>query len=368
MVRNIAIEDTLKRLQKTYRQVKTSAVSLHKNIVRWWLKQDDNEQRAIVQRGVAGTVSAFAALAVLPYISNGYEQNRADADIRLAAIAINSNDTTLEALADTSGVADILQHSWLRTVEYSIEREPDAALARTASYERDVAAVQTIIEDRITSFDEADGVAREHKCLSQAVYYEAGFEPTAGKLGVAEVIMNRVADHRYPNSVCEVVFQGATRTTGCQFTFTCDGALRREPDAEKWKAAEAVASHVLMDLHEKRTGSATHYHANYVDPVWNAGLMRTTKIGAHIFYRFPRGSEWANIQDAIDRKRATLALRRQLIASRERAEKANADAVAAGYTTVVPGNSLKAIRTVSASDTDRLNAAQLGSSGLAPAP
>lgn len=362
------IRNFVDRVLEQFKQLRERGLKLRKKSALWWLKKSDHEQRAFFQQGAAISACAVVMSVLLPNIEANYVEKRADARTFLAAQAITSTDSALAALAETKPVANLLEHSWLRTVEYSIERAPTAALTRTASYERDFAALQTTIEDRAGSFDKAEGLASEYKCLTQAVYYEAGFEPTAGKLAVAEVIMNRVADHRYPNSVCEVVFQGATRSTGCQFTFTCDGALGRKPDAEKWKAAEAVASHVLMNLHETRTGSATHYHANYVDPVWNAGLMRTTKIGAHIFYRFPRGSEWANIQEAVDRKRATLALRRQVIASRERVAKANAEALEAGYTTVRPGDTLKAIRTVSTSETDRLNAAQLTSAAVAPAP
>jgi hypothetical protein len=112
------------------------------------------------------------------------------------------------------------------------------------------------------------------------------------------VISNRVRDHRYPDSVCGVVFQGATRTTGCQFTFTCDGALGRKPKGTAWEQAQEIAAHVLMNLAEDRTGGATHYHATYVDPVWSAGLIKTDKIGLHVFYRFPRGSEWAQVRSA----------------------------------------------------------------------
>ena len=59
-----------------------------------------------------------------------------------------------------------------------------------------------------------------------------------------------------------------------------------------------------MDLNERQTGAATHYHATYVDPIWNVGLVRTRKIGAHIFYRFPRGSEWVQARNAVAQKRA----------------------------------------------------------------
>ena len=148
---------------------------------------------------------------------------------------------------------------------------------------------------------------RQKQCLATAIYYEARSETTAGQLGVAEVIVNRVNDHRYPNSICDVVYQGATRTTGCQFTFTCDGAMNKAPRGAKWDKAQTIAAHVMMDLNERKTGGATHYHATYVNPVWNSGLIKTSKIGLHIFYRFPRGSEWSV---ASARQSARLAQRR----------------------------------------------------------
>jgi len=59
-----------------------------------------------------------------------------------------------------------------------------------------------------------------------------------------------------------------------------------------------------MNLNEERTGGATHYHATYVDPIWSAGLIKTDKIGLHIFYRFPRGAEWAQVRQNYNNKRA----------------------------------------------------------------
>src|SRR5688572_1678743 len=70
-------------------------------------------------------------------------------------------------------------------------------------------------------------------CLADAIYYEAGFEPVAGQRAVAQVVVNRVRDRNFPKSVCGVVFQGAERKTGCQFTFTCDGSMNRRPPKPK---------------------------------------------------------------------------------------------------------------------------------------
>jgi len=127
---------------------------------------------------------------------------------------------------------------------------------------------------------------RAVRCLTQAIYYEAALEPTEGQEAVAQVVLNRVRDPNYPNTVCGVVFQGAERVTGCQFSFTCDGALSQAPAAWAWKRAEAVAVRALNGQVATRVGTATHYHADYVHPWWAPTLLKIDQIGAHIFYRW----------------------------------------------------------------------------------
>ena len=124
------------------------------------------------------------------------------------------------------------------------------------------------------------------KCLTQAVYYEAGFEPIAGRRAVAQVVLNRAAHPAFPKSVCGVVYQGVNRPV-CQFSFTCDGSLNRRPNPAAWKEAEAVALAALSGYVEASVGYSTHYHANYVSPYWAPKLVKITQIGAHIFYRWP---------------------------------------------------------------------------------
>ena len=80
--------------------------------------------------------------------------------------------------------------------------------------------------------------------------------------------------------------------------------MNRAPRGRNWDTSQKVAAHVLMNLNEERTGGATHYHATYVDPIWSAGLIKTDKIGLHIFYRFPRGAEWAQVRQNYNNKRA----------------------------------------------------------------
>lgn len=126
-------------------------------------------------------------------------------------------------------------------------------------------------------------------CLAQAIYYEAGNESDEGQRGVAQVILNRVRHPAFPTSVCGVVYQGSTRPTGCQFTFTCDGSLNRRPDLAGWDRARRVAADALAGNVASSVGYATHYHANYVLPTWAGQLAKTDVIGAHLFYRWGGG-------------------------------------------------------------------------------
>lgn len=128
--------------------------------------------------------------------------------------------------------------------------------------------------------------ARALECLSQAVYYEAAREPQLGQEAVAQVVLNRMRHPAYPKSVCGVVYQGAARATGCQFTFTCDGSLRWAPEPGLWRRARAVAERALDGYVHKGVGSATHYHAAYVSPYWAPTLVKMTQVGQHIFYRW----------------------------------------------------------------------------------
>ena len=123
-------------------------------------------------------------------------------------------------------------------------------------------------------------------CLASAVYYEAGNQDTDGERAVAQVVLNRVRHPAFPNSVCGVVYQGSTRATGCQFTFTCDGSLSRQPDADGWRRAYKVAEDALSGSVYAPVGWATHYHADYVVPTWASSMAKNAIVGAHIFYRW----------------------------------------------------------------------------------
>lgn len=139
----------------------------------------------------------------------------------------------------------------------------------------------------ILSREDAVAYTTALDCMAVAIYYEAGFESAVGREAVAQVILNRVRHPLYPKSVCGVVFQGSERTTGCQFSFTCDGALTRVPNPGLLAEARAIAEKALAGAVEPTVGWSTHYHAQYVFPYWGPKLAKTAMIGAHIFYRFP---------------------------------------------------------------------------------
>jgi spore germination cell wall hydrolase CwlJ-like protein len=134
---------------------------------------------------------------------------------------------------------------------------------------------------------DAEDRDRALTCLTQAVYYEAASEGVDGGRAVAQVVLNRMRHPGYPSSVCGVIYQGSDRTTGCQFTFTCDGSLLRAPIESLWNRSRKIAEEALGGRVFAPIGHATSYHADYVLPYWADALDKTVQIGRHIFYRLP---------------------------------------------------------------------------------
>ena len=123
-------------------------------------------------------------------------------------------------------------------------------------------------------------------CLTTAIYFEARSESQLGQLAVATVILNR-AKASNSSSICGVVYKGASHLNACQFSFACDSKADLVDDVRAWKAALDVTALALSDDMKGRmqtVATATHYHADYVDPYWAKSLTRLTKIGRHIFY------------------------------------------------------------------------------------
>jgi len=183
--------------------------------------------------------------------------------------------------------------------------------------------------------------ARALECLTSAVYYEAGSETADGQKAVAQVVLNRVRHPAFPSSVCAVVYQGSTRATGCQFTFTCDGSLARRPSIDGWNRASRIAQAALTGAVYAPAGFATHYHADYVVPYWASSLAKNAVVGAHIFYRWAGG--WgrpaAFTKLYAGREPDTQALRTAAMAAE--AAQAAAPAAAIEIVAALPGAELK---------------------------
>jgi hypothetical protein len=129
---------------------------------------------------------------------------------------------------------------------------------------------------------------RARDCLAAAMIYEAG-DDGDGQRAVGQVVLNRVRHPAFPKTVCGVVFQGSDRRTGCQFTFTCDGALNRRYSDAAWDRARGVAEGELGGLVDKRVGLATHYHTDWVVPYWSETLDKLVAVETHLFFRWKGG-------------------------------------------------------------------------------
>ena len=142
-------------------------------------------------------------------------------------------------------------------------------------------------------------MAEQAKCLALNIYYEARGSSLADKAAVADVVLNRVLDHRYPDTICEVVHQGEQKPSWkdpnvmvmvrnrCQFSWYCDGKSDNPKDMDRWHEAQAIAWG-MIDFNKYRgiTEGATHYHATYVEPRWASSLHMVGTIGSHIYYRW----------------------------------------------------------------------------------
>ncbi|MEG3172834.1 cell wall hydrolase [Sphingomonas sp. ZB1N12] len=169
---------------------------------------------------------------------------------------------------------------------------PDDISAKMATATPEAAAMPAVAPPFVTSNSVVDA-NRAAECLTAAVYYEARSQSVEGQRAVAQVVLNRVRDRAFPNSVCGVVYQGAERRTGCQFSFTCDGSMNRARELGAWDRARAVAAAALGGSVFAPVGAATSFHTTSILPWWASSLARITTVGAHVFYRWQGALERA---------------------------------------------------------------------------
>jgi spore germination cell wall hydrolase CwlJ-like protein len=169
--------------------------------------------------------------------------------------------------------------------------EPLELLETTPDRARAINAAIPLIPGRVTPArpfrfaGSAEDRANARACLASAAWYEAGDDPV-GQPAVVQVVLNRLRHPAYPKTICGVVFQGSERRTGCQFSFSCDGAMARRPSEAAWKRAEGVADKALTGFVDKRVGNATHYHTDWVVPYWSGTLDKIAQVGTHLFFRW----------------------------------------------------------------------------------
>ena len=135
--------------------------------------------------------------------------------------------------------------------------------------------------------------------LAAVGYYDSVLHDVAVQRAVDQVVLNRLRHPAFPKTVCGVVFQGSERATGCQFTFTCDGAMTRTPSDAAWKRAREVAGAALTGKVDKTVGWATHYHTDWVVPYWSASLDKVARQGTHLFFRW---TGWWGTASAFNRR------------------------------------------------------------------
>ena len=134
--------------------------------------------------------------------------------------------------------------------------------------------------------------ADEVECLALNIYHEARNQPTAGKLAVAQVTLNRVKHDRFPNTICGVVYQGYYLNNNpikhkCQFSWWCDGKSDQPREIQSWNYALMLARHMHEGIFDNIdvVKDATHYHAVYVKPYWTKEKKKVKVIADHIFYK-----------------------------------------------------------------------------------
>ena len=134
---------------------------------------------------------------------------------------------------------------------------------------------------------------KQQSCLARGIYFEARGEPVKGQAAVSQVILNRVRNPHYPNSICGVVYQNQHWYNRCQFSFACDRIKDRINNKKLYRQAQHIALETTNNrIWFPQVGSSTHYHATYVAPKWRKKMKRVGRIGLHIFYR-TYGGGWS---------------------------------------------------------------------------
>lgn len=152
-------------------------------------------------------------------------------------------------------------------------------------------APDPLTEPEVQAVDPAGTAPLEEPitCLSRTLYWEAKGQPGPDMEAVANVVMNRLAHEGFPNSVCEVVTEGAEHSP-CQFSWWCDGRPDAVEEEEAYEVAKEVARQALNQELADRTDGALYFHSRDVAPEWANSYLLTTETEHFLFYRPPGGT------------------------------------------------------------------------------
>ncbi|MCK0129734.1 cell wall hydrolase [Erythrobacter sp. F6033] len=185
--------------------------------------------------------------------------------------AADQTATTAEELVEIVPQATVfVSEEVVQPVAEETADEPNAEITYNAASLREL----------VSKVDQSDDMSEQMRCLAGAVYFESRGEPLAGQLAVAQVVINRADDRRFPASYCGVVYQRA------QFSFVKNGRMPRiKTGSAAWDRAKSIARIAHEEMWESEAGEAVYFHANYVRPSWSRRKTRTAQIDTHIFYR-----------------------------------------------------------------------------------
>ena len=148
-----------------------------------------------------------------------------------------------------------------------------------------------LLPSKVHAFDENNDIY----CMAQNIYFEAGNQPLAGKIAVAQVVLNRLEHPNYPTTMCDVIYQAKWKENWlgnlvpirhqCQFSWFCDGKSDDPVDSPTWMYSLRVAADVVQGKYGDITEGSTHYHTIYVHPYWADSLNETVVINEHVFYK-----------------------------------------------------------------------------------
>ncbi|MBX7487330.1 cell wall hydrolase [Qipengyuania sp. GH25] len=215
-------------------------------------------------RKTTGFTAIIAAITLT--ILAGAEGSGANAQV--AAHATDQNATEAQL---TEEVVPVF-------VEKAVVQEPpgDAELPTENSTDSNASSLRELV----STIPTAGQLSDEMHCLAGAVYFEARGEPLEGQLAVAQVIVNRAEDRRFPSSYCGVVYQRS------QFSFVKGGRMPKvRTGSAAWKRAKAIARIAHRGLWDSKAGDALFFHANYVRPRWSHRKVALATIDTHVFYR-----------------------------------------------------------------------------------